>query len=241
MGTKLNIRRLGGRGIAVVAAAAALSIAAGIAYAAIPSADGTITSCYDATGTLKVIDAAAACPAGSTRLTFNQKGQGYQTKGLYDVSTDRANGYNVGDVVRCNSSNANQKQSGSYVKTVKKAGGVEDITGYCNGPGGWQSLAYDGPVGAAGPDNVSWARVKGDGTITARKGNLTGYDAGTGAVWINAPGIDVRRCAVTASSSDRDGNVVASYRDYGYAEWVYLETRRNGVLVDASFDVTVNC
>jgi hypothetical protein len=57
---------------AIVAAVAA----AGIAHAAIPSSNGTISACLDAKGALKVIDAEAGttCAAGREPLTWNQQG-----------------------------------------------------------------------------------------------------------------------------------------------------------------------
>ena len=59
----------------VVAGMATAALAAGASYAAIPGADGTIRGCYDASGSLKVIDEAqASCPQGTTAVTWNQKG-----------------------------------------------------------------------------------------------------------------------------------------------------------------------
>jgi hypothetical protein len=70
--SKPAVRRAGW--IAVLGVAAALT--AGISYAAIPSADGTISACIDPKGTVKVIDAdnGATCGAGKQLLTWNQQG-----------------------------------------------------------------------------------------------------------------------------------------------------------------------
>lgn len=59
----------------------ALGVAAGgVAYAGIPSSDGTIHACYtDATGALRVVDRDTGgptrdCAGGSTRLSWSQRG-----------------------------------------------------------------------------------------------------------------------------------------------------------------------
>jgi hypothetical protein len=60
---------------ALVVATAALVVAlGGVTYAAIPSSDGTIHSCYDARGSLHVIDEGTSCPSGNTALNFSQTG-----------------------------------------------------------------------------------------------------------------------------------------------------------------------
>jgi hypothetical protein len=48
---------------------------AGVAYASIPAADGTIHGCYkNSTGMLIAIDSAASCPSGYTALNWSQTG-----------------------------------------------------------------------------------------------------------------------------------------------------------------------
>jgi hypothetical protein len=47
---------------------------AGVASAAIPAGDGTISSCYGKTGDLRIVEATAACKTGETALQFNQRG-----------------------------------------------------------------------------------------------------------------------------------------------------------------------
>jgi hypothetical protein len=65
---------------ALVVATAALVVAlGGVTYAAIPSSDGTIHSCYDARGSLHVVDDGTTCPSNETALNFSQTGpQGIQ-------------------------------------------------------------------------------------------------------------------------------------------------------------------
>lgn len=60
---------------ALVVATAALVVAlGGVTYAAIPGPDGTIHSCIDGRGTMRVIDSDASCNQGETALNFAQKG-----------------------------------------------------------------------------------------------------------------------------------------------------------------------
>ncbi len=58
----------------LVAFAALLIAVGGVARATIPSADGTIAACYDASGAARVIDDADTCGPGETKLRWNQAG-----------------------------------------------------------------------------------------------------------------------------------------------------------------------
>ena len=74
----MGVKVLKGRKQVLVAATAAAVVAGGsAAWATIPSAGGTIDSCYDGTtGALRVVDSAApACKATEKPLSFNQRGQ----------------------------------------------------------------------------------------------------------------------------------------------------------------------
>ena len=72
----LSLPRPRGRRLALALALPAVALA-GTAYAAIPSADGTISACLNSKGALKVIDAAAgaSCPDGQQLLAWNQQGR----------------------------------------------------------------------------------------------------------------------------------------------------------------------
>lgn len=59
----------------VITIAALVVASSGIAYAAIPAGDGSISGCYKpSNGDLRVIDAAATCSKGETPLAWNQRG-----------------------------------------------------------------------------------------------------------------------------------------------------------------------
>ncbi len=62
--------------LAATAVAVATTFLAGIAWAAIPASDGSISACYDRTGTLRVIDAEAGdvCNRRETELEWSQTG-----------------------------------------------------------------------------------------------------------------------------------------------------------------------
>jgi hypothetical protein len=126
--------------IAVLAAAGAVSLtaAAGLAYAIIPdSTNGVITACYPTSGTnagqIKVIDAqgGATCPAGSTTITWNQRGIRFRS--AYNAATP----YLVNDVVT--------KGGTAYVAKLANTG--VPVTNTTN----WEILAAKGAAGVAGP------------------------------------------------------------------------------------------
>lgn len=240
---RLPVRRPVRTALTVLAAAVTLSVAAGVGYAAIPGADGTITSCYDSQGYVRIVDAAAACPTGSTRLAFNQRGPGFQYKGGYSVSTDQADGYQVGDVAHCGwFGEAQQMSSGAYVKVVRKPAVDRASVGWCTAANGWQMMVGDGktgPQGPAGPSNVFRARVNATGTVVLNKGLTQVATSGIGAYLRLPDGVDARTCTVAASSWD--ATVAASRWDTTDPSWVYVLTFRNGQYVRAGLDITVTC
>ena len=70
-----RVRRIAGRAAVIGTAIGAVGVTA-IATGAIPTGDGTIRSCYDANGSLRVIDSdiGQACRTTEKPLTFNQRG-----------------------------------------------------------------------------------------------------------------------------------------------------------------------
>jgi len=72
-----------------------LVVMAGLATAAIPAADGTIHGCYDASGSLRVIQDTSACPSGTTALNWSQRGpQGPQ--GIQGIPGRGVHWYHIG-------------------------------------------------------------------------------------------------------------------------------------------------
>ena len=59
----------------VVGTVALVAVLSGIAYAAIPAADGKISGCYDKrSGALRVVDQTTTCRSGEAAIAWNQKG-----------------------------------------------------------------------------------------------------------------------------------------------------------------------
>ena len=70
---------IGRRGLVLLAVVAALGLAAGIAYSAIPDSGGVYTACMQkSTGALRLIDPSVStnrCTSAETQVTWNQTGQ----------------------------------------------------------------------------------------------------------------------------------------------------------------------
>ena len=155
-----------------------------VAFGAIPGADGVIKGCYDNSGYVKVIDSAVSCNAGSTPISWNQKGpkgDGSVHRGVFD----KAATYSVGEVVYDPATSYNvcgtvakDRPAGSYVKI--KAGtdkwqqgdpATSSIYSPCMVPDMWALLATRGEKGQkgdAGPNNLYWARLSADGKLLAK-------------------------------------------------------------------------
>lgn len=58
----------------VTAGTAASALMGGLAVASIPGSDGVVSSCYDSSRVLRVLDSTATCPTGTTSLKWNQRG-----------------------------------------------------------------------------------------------------------------------------------------------------------------------
>jgi hypothetical protein len=72
----INRSFLKGRRAAALVVATGIVVMGGVAYGAIPSANGVITSCYNkSTGAVRFVDETVACATNETRLAFNQQGQ----------------------------------------------------------------------------------------------------------------------------------------------------------------------
>lgn len=75
---------------ALLILAALLAVAGGIAYAAIPGSDGTISGCYKLSdGTLRVIDAeaGATCKSSEKPITWSQTGPPGEDAGPVRIAT----------------------------------------------------------------------------------------------------------------------------------------------------------
>ena len=87
------------RVLAVIGAALVLMIGGAVAYAQIPSTDGTVTACMVKTsGTIRLIDAEAGATCRSTekQVTWNQAGSPVSTASLSTRAVVRIAGHGVG-------------------------------------------------------------------------------------------------------------------------------------------------
>ena len=247
----------------VVAAVTGVVMAGGIgAYAAIPDATGTITACYDpANPVVKVLDTATstACPTGQQKITWNR---GMKHAGPYDIAKDRANGYEIGDIVHmtagCSQTDWAWGDGGAYIKVQKVALGASESLP-CVAPrvdgtarGGWAILSRNGARGPTGPRGASGApgpayfvRVGANDNDTDRwapayRTPIRTWNYGD-IVWINTPNLDVTKCTVTATPITSVANANATRLDATYKDWIGLYTNADGARSRMAVDVTIAC
>jgi hypothetical protein len=228
-------------GIVVLAVLAGGSVALG----AIPGADGVIKGCYDNSGYVKVIDSAATCNAGSTAISWNQKGpkgDGFVHRGVFDNKAI----YVVGDVVYDPATSYNtcgnvtkDRPAGSYVKikagTDKWQQGdptYSSIYSPCMVPDMWALMAprgEKGQKGDAGPNNLYWARLAPDGTLLAKNAPVA-YSAnwGTGKYYVGFTGVDLTKCAITVTPKSNYTHYPISAAVYGtYTAYTMVEVTQH--------------
>jgi hypothetical protein len=97
------------------AAVALLALAAGVAYATIPDAQGVIHACYKASGNLRVIGS-GSCGSGETALDWNQSGPPGPT------------GPHGGPALFAVVDKNGALESGTATASVRTAVGVYDVT-----------------------------------------------------------------------------------------------------------------
>src|SRR6476620_8548334 len=115
------------RVLAVIGAALVLMIGGAVAFAQIPAADGTISSCYmKSTGTIRIIDTGVACKKGETSLTWNQKGQPGTNGTNGTPGTNGTNGVSGYEIV---SKDDNFTGSGTIGGTIVKCPAGKKVVG----------------------------------------------------------------------------------------------------------------
>jgi hypothetical protein len=221
----------------------------GVAFGAIPGADGVIKGCYDNSGSLKVIDSAATCNAGSTTISWNQKGpkgDGFVHRGVFDNKAV----YVVGDVVYDPATSYNtcgnvtkDRPAGSYVKikagTDKWQQGdptTASIYSPCMVPDMWALMTprgEKGQKGDAGPNNLYWARLSADGKLLAKNAPVAWFgNWGAGKYYLGFTGVDTTKCAITVTPNSGYNHYPISAATYGiYSNIFYIDVtqhRNNG-------------
>jgi hypothetical protein len=220
-----------------------LAVLAGgsVAFGAIPGPDGVIKGCYDNSGYVKVIDSAASCNAGSTPISWNQKGpkgDGFVHRGVFDNKAT----YVVGDVVYDPATSYNtcgnvtkERPAGSYVKiktgTDKWQQGdptTASIYSPCMVPDMWALMTprgEKGQKGDAGPNNLYWARLNPDGTLLAKNAPVQ-YNGnwGAGKYYLGFTGVDMTKCAITVTPKGNYNHYPVSAAVYGiYSNITYVD------------------
>ncbi len=135
-------RRLGSRSsIGVMAFVVGVTLAAGVAWAAVPSSEtGTVTACYptsgSAKGTLRVIDYQAGAHCGPGQAMVRWQADGMRWRGTWSSSTT----YYDGDVVA--------RSGASYIASRTGTNVAPPNSTY------WALMAAKGATGAHGADGV---------------------------------------------------------------------------------------
>jgi hypothetical protein len=131
---KTSIKKL----YVLVAVAASLVVAGGVAYASVPSANGTISACKDSKGAIKIIDAEAGQTCSSTQQLLTWK-------------TSGVSGY---EIVTANSGqalSAPDKSVTAFCPGGKVAVGGGGAAGHVGSGGYITGPATDVALGSSGP------------------------------------------------------------------------------------------
>jgi hypothetical protein len=221
-------------------AAAAATAGGVIAYAAIPSADNTITACVGSAGVVRIIDTEAGqtCTTSEKQISWGG-GMRYIGKWSNIGSRPKLNGYpiiNKGDVVYYDGA------PNAFGCTSPRGSWVSVAGSYAypclESPQNWAPLALDGR-GSEG----HWATVSGTGALTGSSDtNVATYPNSTGSTWVYFPTLDASKCAIEANASDYRPTVLATAYRWG-GGWVLLTAydTTNRSYVAAAIDLTVSC
>lgn len=237
-----------GRRVAVVGVAFAVLAGTGLyAKAAVPSADNTITGCYNGTGAFRIIDTekGQVCQSDETQLAFgggmrfrgiwkDGPGPGVPPTGLYQ-STRK------GDVIRY------EGPPNKFGCTSPKGAWVSVAGSYAypclEYPQNWAPLALDGQAGANGNNaDAHWVSLNANGSVRASSdAGVTSYP-GTGYAYVAIPTVpDPSKCGLSATVTAYSNRVTVSAQPY--SQYVLVATRdlANGAFSAAPIDVTVTC
>jgi hypothetical protein len=152
------------RALIVIGAALILMIGGAVAYAQIPSADGTITGCYmKSGGSIRIIDTGASCKSSETKLTWNQKGQPGTNGTNGTPGTNGTNGVSGWEIVTRSDDDgdiANIKSLGTIIvcptgKKVTGGGGSASVTTAAGGSR-FPALLESEPGNEGRSWNVAW-------------------------------------------------------------------------------------
>ena len=244
---KLSGASRGRRLLTVGVAFVVLAGTALYAKAAVPSADNTISGCYNATGAFRIIDTekGQVCQSGETPLAFgggmrfrgiwkDGPGPGVPPTGLYQ-STRK------GDVIRY------EGPPNKFGCTSPKGAWVSVAGSYAypclEYPQNWAPLALDGQAGANGNNaDAHWVSLTATGALRASSDAGVVTYVGTGYAYLSIPTVpDPSKCGLSAFVTTYTSRVTATAQvTSGY---ILVATRdlATGAFTAAPVDVTVTC
>jgi hypothetical protein len=237
-----------------IAPVVGVAVAAGIAVAGTPAADGSITACVNEAGIPRIIDTEAGDTCGESEQAISWT-SGWRHRGTYDANQ----AYAVGDVVSinnrtplCGAENAVVLARMIGTETlVKTTPGPDTGCPYANGL--WRVISY-APNVPSPPSFPGVVRIWLTDDNTANR-TSTGIEVQTwnyadGTVWIHLPAevqhrpVDAKRCT-TIATPIRWGNMPGGFvnREYTeYQDWILLRTyAANGQPRELALDVSIDC
>jgi hypothetical protein len=235
----------------------------GVAAAAIPGGNGTVSGCYNtSTGALRVIDreAGATCAAGETAISWSQRGPtgpkgatGARgptgpagpagAKGATGPAGPKGTDGSRGPTGPAGPKGADGSRGPTGPVGPKGNDGSRGPTG----PPGPQGLVGPtGPRGPSGSTNVHWIKLSPSATnyYTATNDPPSYTYYGTSYYLVQFPDVpDLGQCAVTAQGKDYAAAYTVSAYDY-FTNYVLIYMYNpDGTLVSSGIpvDVVVNC
>jgi hypothetical protein len=214
------------------------------AYAAVPSANNTITGCYTTASPLRIIDtdAGQTCATGETTLSWgggmrfrgvwkDGPGPGVPPAGLYG-STKK------GDVIRY------EGTLNKFGCTSPKGAWVSVAGSYAypclEFPQNWAPLALDGQQGSNA--DAHWVSLNSNGTLRAASDAGVNIYPGYGYAYVQIPTVpDPSKCGLSATGTTYTDRVNATASNYGGYVLVVTRDVTSGAFTPASVDLTVTC
>jgi hypothetical protein len=111
----------------------------------------------------------------------------------------------------------------------------------------WNQRGQTGPTGFQGasgaPGPAYFVRIQTTDDNTTRSTSRTPITTWSYSdyAWVNAPNIDVRRCAISATANSATAGATVTRAPYEYDHWILLYTNINGARAEFPIDVMLAC
>lgn len=233
--------------LAVVAGTAVAITAGTVAYGSIPGSDNQVTACVTpSTGAVRIVDtdAGQTCQSTETKVSW---GGGMRFRGVWsdgvgpgNIPYTSSNPVKKGDVIRYDGP---ERKFGC---TTPKGAWVNVVGQHSypclEFPQNWAPLALDGAAGRSGALDTHWVNLNAAGQVVAasRPGVLS-YP-GTGYAYVTFPGVDLTKCAVTASVGNFSLNLTSTAQAYT-AQYALVTTKNasTGTWTSAPMSIVASC